>query len=388
MGNQETHLPVSILAILFGTMIVLFLLLLVEMIQRHRSTKHLRQLIKYLHRQIEKNEQEISRHRYYIAMLRRMVNTLGVDDEAMQDLANRNDEKMLEAAVDEIHKATEDKKTAPSAATQKPDGDDDDLKRADESDDIPEKASVEAKVSDDDLLKLVRVAIKNNEIDIIRQPIVTLPQRKTRHYEVFSRIKLGNEGYISAGRFISLAANANLVPVIDNLILLRTLQLLRNDNSNDVSSAYFCNISADTLNNRSFMSDLIDFLDMNPQLAPRLVFEMKQSDLANLKTETKRIIDGLDKLGCRFSMDQVKLLGIDTIALEEKRISFIKFDANRLLEEIQDKGNLSRIRKLKAQIEAANVEVIVEKIETEKQLMNLINLYIDYGQGYLFGAPK
>ncbi len=377
-------MPVSIVAMLFGTMIVLFLLLVVEIIQRHRSTNHLRQLIRYLHRQIEKNEQEISRHRYYIAMLRRMVNTLGIDDEATQDLAKRNDEKMLEAAVDELSKVSEDKKAAPPPP-QKAEQDDDDLARADE---IPEKARVEAKVSDNDLLKLVKVAIKNNEIDIIRQPIVTLPQRKTRHYEVFSRIKLGDEGYISAGRFISLAANANLVPVIDNLILLRTLQLLRNDKSNDVSSAYFCNISAETLNNRSFMSDLIDFLDMNPQLAPRLVFEMKQADLANLKSDTKRIIDGLDKLGCRFSMDQVKLLGIDTIALEEKRISFIKFDANRLLEEIQDKGNLNRIRKLKAQIEAANVEVIVEKVETEKQMMNLINLYIDYGQGYLFGAPK
>lgn len=375
-------MPTSIAWILFGTTLVLFVLLIVEIVQRRKSHGRLHQMIKYLHRQIEKNEQEIARHRYYIAMLRRMVNVLGVDEDATRDLAQRNDEKMLEAAVDELTKVSSDKKTEETVEKSE------DILEKDDNNDIPQKQAVEAKVADNDLLKLIKVAIKNNEIDIIRQPIVTLPQRKPRHYEVFSRIKLGKEGYISAGRFMSLAANANLVPMIDNLILLRTLQLLRNDKTNDVSSAYFCNISAQTLNNRSFMNDLIDFLDMNPQLAPRLVFEMKQADLANLKADTKRLIDGLDKLGCRFSMDQVKLLGIDTIALQEKRISFIKFDASRLLEEIHEKGNLGRIRKLKAQIEAANVEVIVEKIETEKQMLDLISLYVDYGQGYLFGAPK
>ncbi len=39
-------------------------------------------------------------------------------------------------------------------------------------------------------------------------------------------------------------------------------------------------------------------------------------------------------------------------------------------------------------MDGADVDLIVEKIETERMLMELLDYHIDFGQGYLFGEPR
>ena len=43
---------------------------------------------------------------------------------------------------------------------------------------------------------------------------------------------------------------------------------------------------------------------------------------------------------------------------------------------------------LKGAMDRQAMDLIVEKIETEEMLVELLDLKIDFGQGYLFGEPK
>ena len=43
---------------------------------------------------------------------------------------------------------------------------------------------------------------------------------------------------------------------------------------------------------------------------------------------------------------------------------------------------------LKGAMDRQAMDLIVEKIETEEMLLELLDLKIDFGQGYLFGEPK
>ena len=40
------------------------------------------------------------------------------------------------------------------------------------------------------------------------------------------------------------------------------------------------------------------------------------------------------------------------------------------------------------QLDRTGIDLIISKIETETQLRNLLDLNIDYGQGFLFGEPR
>ena len=87
-------------------------------------------------------------------------------------------------------------------------------------------------------------------------------------------------------------------------------------------------------------------------------------------------------------MDLVKSISFDYAQLEARRIRFIKVEAGLLLKELKDSGGLRRLKRMKAELDTNGIDMIVEKIESEKQLIELLDLDIDYGQGYLFGKPE
>jgi cyclic-di-GMP phosphodiesterase TipF (flagellum assembly factor) len=237
------------------------------------------------------------------------------------------------------------------------------------------------------VLQLLNAAVKQDRVDLFLQPVVGLPQRKVRFYEMFSRIRIRPESYLPAVRYIGIANRQDLMPVIDNLLLLRGLQIIRNTEDGDYNRAFFFNITSLTLNDPKFMGDLVEFIAQNRPLAPRLIFEMGQRDLSTMSADILPVLDGLSKLGCRFSMDQVKSLSVNFQHLEDRHIRFVKVEASLLMSEVREMGGLQRMKRLKAEFDRNGIDLVVEKIETDKQLLELLDVDIDYGQGYLFGKP-
>lgn len=242
-------------------------------------------------------------------------------------------------------------------------------------------------LSSEQVLQLVHASVRQDRIDLFMQPIVNLPQRKLRFYELFSRIRIKEGVYLPAARYIAVAMQQDLVPVIDNLLLLRGLQMVRDTEEENFNRAFFCNITSLTLNDPKFMGDLVEFIAQNRTLAPRLVFEMGQRDLASMSPDILPILDGLSQLGCRFSMDQVRNLSFDFAQLEARHIRFVKIETKLILQEMKGTGGLQRVKRLKSELDRNGIDLIAEKTETDKQVLELLDVEIDYGQGYLFGKP-
>jgi cyclic-di-GMP phosphodiesterase TipF (flagellum assembly factor) len=243
------------------------------------------------------------------------------------------------------------------------------------------------KFSDTVVLELVRHAVRHDHLDVFVQPIVSLPQRKLRMYEVYARLRAHAGSYIPAARYLEMAQREQLVPAIDNLLLLRCLQILRDRRDDDVAMPYILNISSLTLHDTGFMNDLVGFLAQYRSLASRLIFEMPLSEIEVAGKTLIEVLDGLSQLGCRFSVDQVRKRRIDISQLRGRHIRFIKLDAGWLLREAAQEGGQARLHKMKKQLDRAGLDLIVEKIEKEPELRNLLEYGIDYGQGYYFGKP-
>ena len=249
------------------------------------------------------------------------------------------------------------------------------------------KNAADENLTEDQVLQLVKAALQRDRIDLFLQPIVNLPHRKLRFYEMFSRIRIKFDRYLPAEQYIEVARRQDLMPIIDNLLLLRGLQVIRNTEDGQYNSAFFFNITSPTLNDPKFMGDLVEFISQNRTLAPRLIFEMGQQDLATMSADMLPIFDGLSKLGCRFSMDQVKSVVVDFDQLAARHIRFIKIEASLMMKELGEVEGLQRMKRLKVEFDRHGIDVIVEKIETERQILEVLEVDIDYGQGYLFGKP-
>lgn len=369
------------IAFLFAALLCLAAMMAVEMVSRRKWEKEMTAQMQRMNGDYDRLVRETARNRNDLVMLKKSLADAGAAArglgrmQATEGLAV--EQRMIKSLAEQLSRlgGAEDNDDTPL-----------DIGALEKS--LPQVTpdAIVKNLSDEQVLTLVRAAVKQDRIDLFMQPIVNLPQRKMRFFEMFSRIRIKPQVYLAAERYIEVAIRQDLAPSIDNLLLLRSLQMIRD--TGDDGHAYFCNITTLTLNDPKFMGDLVEFIAQNRDLAPRLVFELGQRDLASISADALPVLGGLSSLGCRFSMDLVKSISFDYAQLEARRIRFIKVEAGLLLKELKDSGGLRRLKRMKSELDGNGIDMIVEKIESEKQLIELLDLDIDYGQGFLFGKPE
>lgn len=234
-----------------------------------------------------------------------------------------------------------------------------------------------------EVLDLVRQAVADGAVDLYLQPVVSLPQRRRRYYECLSRIPDGKGGVLAADAYVAAAEAAGLLAPIDNLLLFRAVQLVRRARDQNAHVGFFVNVSRHTLKDRGFLSDFANFLEENADLAPSLILEIAQTDWDPADRDIHEDMEMLAELGVRYSLDRVTDLDLDAGVLRRRSFKFLKVDAKLLMDpEAPDPLRLKR------RFEDAGIKLIAERIERERDLLELLEHDIDLGQGYLFGEPR
>jgi len=241
---------------------------------------------------------------------------------------------------------------------------------------------------DAEILIFLDRAVKEDRVQLFIQPTVRLPQRIPAFYECFSRITDNEGNIIRPEQYLPVSDAAGLTAALDNLLLFRCIQLVRQTRREQPNILFFCNISNKTLTDIEFFTDFIDFMANNTQLASSLVFEFSQQTIEDSTFEIQTNLKRLAGLGFRLAVDQLKDLNFDLSTLSSKGFKFIKIDAHLLHEVAKGEDALINMNSLKGAMDRQAMDLIVEKIETEEMLVELLDLKIDFGQGYLFGEPK
>ena len=246
------------------------------------------------------------------------------------------------------------------------------------------------------LLETVREALAENRVDLYLQPVVTLPQRRTIFYESFSRLRDETGRVMMPAEYLAVAEPEGLVTAIDNLLLFRCVQIVRRLAKQDRKVGIFCNISTLSLADETFFPHFLEMLAANRDLAGALIFELGQAAFDSRGAVEARNMGKLAELGFRFSLDKVVEFDLDLQDLARADVKFLKIAAQPLLEELVEIDNrlvLKTLPDLAAEDFAAltrryGVEIIAEKVETERQVVDILDLDIAYAQGHLFGEPR
>ena len=241
--------------------------------------------------------------------------------------------------------------------------------------------------ADAQVLQIVGDALRENRVELYVQPIVDLPQRRRRHFECFSRVRAPDGNVIGPERYLPLAEQVGLVTAIDNMLLFRCVQLVRRMQRTNAGAGIFVNISEHTLADTRFFAEFVTFMAQNSDLSQNLVFELAESHTRRLSEIQWAELDRLGSLGFRFSMDQVTDFRFDPSGLAKRNFRFVKVDAKKVVEYANGASGADFLR-LRTQMMDKHVALVVEKIESEAELVEVLDLDADYGQGFLFGEPK
>lgn len=246
------------------------------------------------------------------------------------------------------------------------------------------------------VLDAVKEALRENRVDLHLQAIVNLPQRRTCFYEGFTRLRRANGQIIMPAEFLGAAERANLLGVIDNMLLFRCVQIVRRLSERDRRIGVFCNISMASLEDEMFFPPFLDFMRENRDLAHAMIFELGVRQFNQRSDTAAKNMSKLKELGFRFSLDKGDGLNFDLPQLQAAGVKFVKVNVERLLEELTPGGErpISSItRDIAAEDVPAvfvryGIDLIAEKMETEKSVIEVLEFEIPFGQGHVFGAPR
>ena len=238
------------------------------------------------------------------------------------------------------------------------------------------------------LLAAVQRALMDNRIDLHLQPIVSLPQRKLKYYEALSRLRGEDGALIMPERYLEVAEAAGLMSSVDNLLLFRCVQFIRRVTSKQREVGVFCNVSLASLTDMSFFPQFVDFMRAHRDLAPQIVFELPQSAYDAMDEAGEASLRALSDLGFAFSMDAVTYLDFDMDALRRRSVRFVKASPALLLGQESGVAGGVSAEDLGKILGRAGVALIGERIETERDVVDLLDFDVAFGQGFLFGEPR
>jgi cyclic-di-GMP phosphodiesterase TipF (flagellum assembly factor) len=241
---------------------------------------------------------------------------------------------------------------------------------------------------DAQILATVKNAVEAGRIDIYLQPIVTLPQRKVRFYEAMTRLRDDNDQILTADDFIATAESAGLMARIDHTVMLRCMQVLRRLMVRNKDVGVFCNVAAATLGNAETFAQCLDFLEANRALASSFVLEFKQSTFRGLGPVESEHLAALSSRGYRFSIDHVADLRIEPRELADRGVRFIKVPSALLLDQKQASASDIHASDLSDLLGRFGIDLIAERIEGERAVVDLLDYDVRFGQGFLFAAPR
>ena len=203
--------------------------------------------------------------------------------------------------------------------------------------------------------------------------------------EVLARIKKG-EIYITAGAFIGLIYELDVIIELDIQILSRVMEL--RETVKRVSANVFVNVSPQSLRSKRYTDFLKQALPRFKAEGMHLVFELtEQSFLENIELvvelhETFGITFAVDDFGTGYS-------SLRTVAdlAEHHVISFIKIDGSIVKNIALSKSSFDVLDATSYMTKKLKLNNIAEFIESEEILEKVKSLGIGYGQGFHLSKP-
>jgi diguanylate cyclase (GGDEF)-like protein len=211
----------------------------------------------------------------------------------------------------------------------------------------------------------------------------------TRRYEMLVRLVDEDEKLVMPQQFMSSATRYQLLPQLDRQVISHVLQKLKaalavpGFKPLQVS----INLSGPTICEPGFADWLVKQIEDSGVPSDWLGFELTENAAIGNLERAQALIERLGALGCKFALDDFGT-GVNSLAyLKALRISMIKIDGSFIRDVLENDRSESLVRGIAQLAKSMNIETVAEYVESPTICMRLIELGVQFGQGYALGKP-
>ncbi|PKM36525.1 MAG: two-component system response regulator, partial [Gammaproteobacteria bacterium HGW-Gammaproteobacteria-10] len=235
----------------------------------------------------------------------------------------------------------------------------------------------------------IEQALSHNRFRLYRQRIVALKSIEGDHYEVLLRLHEDSGKIIAPNAFLPAAERYQLAASIDRWVIQKVFNWML-EHPDRLSSLTMCSINLSTagLNDKGLIEFIIDRFKQTALPAEKFCFEITETaTIANLTAATQ-FITSLKELGCRFSLDNFGS-GLSSFAyLKNLPVDFLKIDGVFVRDIETDSVALAMVKSINDIAHVMNKKTIAKFVENDSVMKILLDLGIDYVQGYGSDEPS
>jgi diguanylate cyclase (GGDEF)-like protein len=252
-------------------------------------------------------------------------------------------------------------------------------------------SSINRRIDDIAIVGRLRVALEKGNFQIFGQPIAPLQQpEKVRRYESLLRLIDEKGRLVLPGQFMSSATRYQLLPQLDRCVISDVLTRLatakRQPGFEPIHLSI--NLSGPTLSDPTFLDWLVVQIDSSGVPGDWLEFELTETAAVSNLEHAQRLMARLAECGCRFALDDFGT-GLSSLAhLKALNFSVLKIDGSFIRDILHNERSDSLVRAVSQLAHGMGMETVAEYVETPEICMRLIELGVQYGQGYAIGRPR
>ena len=229
--------------------------------------------------------------------------------------------------------------------------------------------------------KKIKYALESDKIVPVFQPIVNNKTNKWEKYEALVRLK-DEEKLISPYFFLDISKKTKHYTQITKVMLDKSFEMFK-----DKEVEFSVNITIEDILNEEIKEYIYSMLEVY-KIGSRVVFEIVESESIENFEEIAVFLEKLKSYGCKIAIDDFGTGYSNFEYLMKVKADYIKIDGS-MIKDIDT--NIEAQMVVSTIVEFAKkmgMKTIAEFVENESILNKVIELEIDYSQGYHFSEPK
>jgi len=232
-------------------------------------------------------------------------------------------------------------------------------------------------------------AIESSRLVLYGQPIepTDIKQSQVGHVEILVRMLDENNEIIPPGAFLPAAERYGLMPQIDRYVITNAIKWLKAQAA--VGSEYpilAINIAGHSVCDPDFRQFVYDSLNEHPQFCEYLSFEITETTAVANLTGAVEFMREVIRFGCTFALDDFGSGMSSFTYLKNLPVDYVKIDGSFVEHVVRDPTSLAMVRAISDIAKVMEIQTIAEYVENQEIRDKLLEIGIDYVQG--FGVAK
>jgi len=236
----------------------------------------------------------------------------------------------------------------------------------------------------------LKQAIENDGLSLVAQPIVRLDgnEQSVSHYEILLRLNGKEDETFLPAAFIPAAERYGLMSKIDQWVVCKTLDAVRDVAGPLDGRRFNINLSGQSLADEAFQHRLRSILSETTIPSDSLCFEITETAVISNFGRARHFVGELHDRGCRIALDDFGS-GLSSFSyLKQFPLNYLKIDGSFIKHIATEEADRAIVEAINHVGHVCRLETVAECVENQDQLRSLIDLRVDYAQGLAVGPPE